>query len=37
MKKRILGRTGLTVSELSLGELFVSSYGATFEQRKQAR
>ena len=37
MKKCILGRTGLTMSELSLGGLFVSSYGATFEQSKQAR
>ena len=36
MKKRILGRTGLAVSELSLGELFVSSLGADFEQSKQA-
>ncbi len=28
LKKRILGRTGLEVSELSLGGLFISSYGA---------
>ncbi|HEX5323920.1 MAG TPA: aldo/keto reductase, partial [Capsulimonadaceae bacterium] len=27
MKKRVLGRTGLEVSELALGGLFVSSYG----------
>ena len=36
MKKRILGRTGLAVSELSLGGLFVSSHGAAFAQSKQA-
>ena len=36
MKKRSLGRTGLAVSELSLGGLFVSSFGAEFEQSKQA-
>ena len=36
MKKRILGRTDLAVSELSLGGLFVSSHGAAFEQSKQA-
>ena len=28
LKKRILGRTGLEVSELALGGLFISSYGA---------
>jgi len=28
LKKRILGRTGLKVSELSLGGLFISSFGA---------
>lgn len=28
LKKRILGRTGLEVSELSLGGLFISSHGA---------
>jgi aryl-alcohol dehydrogenase-like predicted oxidoreductase len=28
LKKRILGRTGLEVSELSLGGLFISSFGA---------
>ena len=36
MKKRILGRTGLAVGELSLGGLFVSSHGAAFAQSKQA-
>ncbi len=36
MKKRTLGRTGLAVSELSLGGLFVSSHGAAFAQSKQA-
>ena len=30
MKKRILDRTGLAVSELSLGGLFVSSHGVAF-------
>lgn len=32
MKKRVLGRTGLEVSEISLGGFFVSSYGAKTEQ-----
>lgn len=36
MKKRILGRTGLEVSELALGGLFVSSLGGEFEQSKAA-
>ena len=36
MNKRVLGRTGLEISELSLGGLFVSSFGAQFEQSKQA-
>lgn len=36
MKKRILGRTGLEVSELSLGGLFISSLGGDYEQSKKA-
>jgi aryl-alcohol dehydrogenase-like predicted oxidoreductase len=36
MKQRILGRTGLSVSELSLGGLFTSSLGPGFEESKQA-
>ena len=36
MKKRILGRTGIEVTELSLGGLFVSSFGADYEQSRQA-
>ena len=32
MKQRVLGRTGLSVSEVGLGGLFVSSFGAEFEQ-----
>ena len=36
MKERTLGRTGLKVSELSLGGLFVSSVGGEYEQGKQA-
>jgi len=37
MKKRILGRTGLEVSELSLGGLFVSSVGGkTFDEASKA-
>jgi aryl-alcohol dehydrogenase-like predicted oxidoreductase len=36
MKKRTLGRTGLKVSELSLGGLFVSSVGGAFEQGRDA-
>jgi len=36
MKKRILGRTGLEVTELSLGGLFVSSLGGPFEESKKA-
>ena len=36
MKTRILGRTGLQVSELSLGGLFVSSVGGEFEQGRRA-
>ena len=36
MKHRKLGRTGLQVSELALGGLFVSSHGAAFEQGRAA-
>lgn len=36
MKKRTLGKTGLEVSELGLGGLFVSSLGSEFEQAKHA-
>ncbi len=36
MKTRTLGRTGLQVSELSLGGLFVSSVGGDFEQGRRA-
>lgn len=32
MKKRMLGNTGLQVSELSLGGLFVSNFGGQFEE-----
>jgi len=36
MRKRTLGRTGLQVSELALGGLFISSIGGEFEQAKGA-
>ena len=36
MKTRVLGRTGLKVSELSLGGLFVSSVGGDFAQGRSA-
>ncbi len=36
MRKRTLGKTGLQVSELSLGGLFVSSIGGEFEQARGA-
>lgn len=36
MKRRILGKTGLEVSELSLGGLFVSKLGAQFDEAKAA-
>lgn len=36
MNRRILGRTGLEVSELALGGLFVSAYGGAFEQARAA-
>jgi len=34
MKSRTLGRTGLKVSELSLGGLFMASFAAEFEKAK---
>ena len=38
MRLRPLGKTGIEVSELSLGGLFVSSHGGAFEQgRARAR
>lgn len=36
MKRRTLGRTGLSVTELSLGGLFVSKYGGGYEQGRDA-
>ncbi len=36
MNTRVLGRTGLEVSELALGGLFVSSVGSEYEGAKQA-
>jgi len=36
MRTRSLGRTGLQVSELGLGGLFVSSVGGEYEQARQA-
>ena len=36
MKKRVLGRTGIEVTELALGGLFVSSYGGEYDQAKLA-
>jgi aryl-alcohol dehydrogenase-like predicted oxidoreductase len=36
MKRRILGKTGLEVSELGLGGLFVSSLGGEFAQARAA-
>ena len=36
MNQRILGRTGLKVSELALGGLFVSSHGSGYEQAESA-
>ena len=36
MKQRTLGKTGLQVSELALGGLFVSAFGGEFEQTKLA-
>lgn len=36
MRKRTLGRTGLQVSELGLGGLFISSFGSVYEQAREA-
>jgi len=36
MEKRTLGATDLAVTRLSLGGLFISSYGAVFEQAREA-
>ena len=36
MRLRPLGKTGLQVSELSLGGLFVSSHGGDFAQGRAA-
>jgi aryl-alcohol dehydrogenase-like predicted oxidoreductase len=36
MRTRLLGRTGLSVSELSLGGLFISKFGGEFEQSRAA-
>jgi aryl-alcohol dehydrogenase-like predicted oxidoreductase len=36
MKKAILGRTGMEVTQLSLGGLFMSEIGGEFEQSKEA-
>lgn len=36
MKKRLLGKTGLSVSELGLGALFISSIGGQFDESKKA-
>jgi aryl-alcohol dehydrogenase-like predicted oxidoreductase len=36
MKNRILGKTGLEVSELSMGGLFVASFAGDFERAKAA-
>src|SRR5689334_13010983 len=36
MKQRILGKTGLKVSELAAGGLFLSQWGGEFEESKRA-
>jgi aryl-alcohol dehydrogenase-like predicted oxidoreductase len=36
MKTRVLGKTGLEISELGLGGLFVSSFGAEYEEGRRA-
>jgi aryl-alcohol dehydrogenase-like predicted oxidoreductase len=36
MKKRVLGKTGFEISELGLGGLFVSSFGAEYEEGRRA-
>lgn len=36
MRHRVLGKTGIEVSELGLGGLFISSHGAEYAQAKEA-
>lgn len=36
MKKRMLGKTGIEVSQLALGGLFTSSFGPGLEQTRRA-
>ena len=36
MQKAVLGKTGLEVSKLALGGLFISSYGSQFEEARAA-
>lgn len=36
MKRRVLGKTGLAVSELGMGGLFVSRYGTAFDEGREA-
>ena len=36
MKYRTLGKTGLEISELGMGGLFVSSFGAEREEARRA-
>jgi len=36
MQKAVLGKTGLEVSKLALGGLFISSYGSRFEEARAA-
>ena len=36
LNRRVLGRTGLRVTELGLGGLFISSHGAEYEQARRA-
>jgi len=36
MRKRVLGQTGLKVSELAMGGLFISSIGGEYEQARDA-
>ena len=36
MKQKTLGKTGLQISELALGGLFVSSHGSSYDQAQPA-
>ncbi len=36
MKQRVLGKTGLQISELGMGGLFVSSHGGSYDQARAA-